>query len=222
MKSDYMKPQNYNKLFVFMTYENVLALRVSLETGLRIGDVLKMRPDDLRGRTITYTASKTGKKGRAVITLDLAKRLKAVAGESYIFPKLGKPDQHRTRQAVWKDVRKAADALRAAGAIADENVTPHSARKTFAVEDAERYGIKHTQKALQHRNKSMTQLYAFSDRYVGKYSNDYTLQVLLAKFENFEHQLGILTKKLEDLAENGKTDDETETKADAPLTKGAS
>lgn len=185
-----MKPENYNKLFVFMTYENTLVLRVSLETGLRIGDVLKMRPEELRGRTITYTAEKTGKKGRAVITQDLANRLRQVAGEKYIFPKRGKPDEHRRRQTVWKDVKKAAAALRSVGIIKGENISPHSARKTFAVEDSERYGLRHTQRALQHRDTATTKTYAFSDRYIGAMTTDLRL-------EQIELQLQLLLSKME-------------------------
>ena len=216
MKSDYMKPENYNKLFVFMTYENTLVLRVSLETGLRIGKVLKMRPEDIRGRTITYTASKTGKRGRAVISQDLAKRLKQVAGEKFIFPKRGTPDDHRRRQTVWKDVKKAAAALRAVNIVNGENITPHSARKTFAVEDAERYGLKHTQRALQHRDKSTTKLYAFSDRYVGAGSCAPMLRMIFQKLENLEQ---LIDEFLDILEENGKTENKTVTNDDQPLTE---
>lgn len=216
MKSDYMKPENYNKLFVFMTYENTLVLRVSLETGLRIGDVLKMRPEDIKGRTITYTASKTGKRGRAVISLDLAKRLKQVAGEEYIFPHRNKPHDHRQRQTVWKDVKKAAAALRAVNIVNGENITPHSARKTFAVEDAERYGLKHTQRALQHRDKSTTKLYAFSDRYIGNSSCMPLLRLIFQKLENLEQ---LIDEFLDILEENGKTENKTVTKGDQLLTE---
>ena len=216
MKSDYMKPENYNKLFVFMTYENTLVLRVSLETGLRIGDVLKMRPQDIRGRTITYSAEKTGKRGRAVISQDLANRLRTVAGEKYIFPKRGNVDDHRRRQTVWKDVKKAAEALRAVNVVHGENITPHSARKTFAVEDAERYGLKHTQRALQHRDKNTTKLYAFSDRYIGAGNCAPMLQMIFQKLENLEF---LLDEFLETLEENGKTENKTVTKDVQTLTE---
>lgn len=165
MKADYLKPDNYGKLFVFMQYPNTLALRVSLETGMRIGDVLRLTPDALRGRTVTYTAQKTGKRGKVVVSQDLANRLRDVAGERYIFEGRGR-EGHRTRQTVWKDVKKAVAALRAAGVITGENISPHSARKTFAVEDMERHGILHTQKALQHSNKFTTQIYTDSDKAV--------------------------------------------------------
>ena len=206
-----MKPENYNKLFVFMTYENTLVLRVSLETGLRIGDILKMRPEDIRGRTITYQAEKTGKKGKAVITQDLANRLKKVAGDDYIFPKRGGRGGHRSRQTVWKDVKKAAQALRAVGVVGGENITPHSARKTFAVEDMERYGLNHTQRALQHRDKSTTKLYAFSDRYIGATGEGLVLQAICQMLENIGLQIDEIMEKLE---ENGKIGDNSDAKTE--------
>lgn len=216
MKSDYMKPENYNKLFVFMTYENTLVLRVSLETGLRIGDVLKMQPGDLKGRTITYSAEKTGKRGRAVITQDLANRLRTVSGEKYIFPKRGNADDHRRRQTVWKDVKKAAEALRAVNVVRGENITPHSARKTFAVEDAERYGLKHTQRALQHRDKRTTKLYAFSDRYIGMDTSGQIMQSILSEIGFLAAEIN---KILEILEETGKTENKTITNDDQALTE---
>lgn len=197
MRSDYMKPENYNRLFVFMSYENVLAVRVSLETGLRIGDVLKVRPSELRGRTIFFSAEKTGKSGKAVISQDLANRLRQIAGTDYIFEGRG-GSGHRSRQAVWKDVKKAAAQLRAAGAISGENITPHSARKTFAVTDAERYGLNHTQKQLQHRDKATTRAYAFSDRYVQGIQDGITLKSILALLSGISERLADLEQKIND------------------------
>lgn len=197
-RSDYVRSAEYNKLFVFMQYENVLAVRVSLETGLRIGDILKLRPRDLRGRTISYVSEKTGKKGRAVISLDLANRLKAIAGAEYIFPKRGKPSEHRTRQTVWRDVKRAATALRAAGAIGSENISPHSARKTFAVEDAEAHGLLHTQRALQHRDKNTTKLYAFSDRYVGNGTDSLLLQRIMSLLSDLSEKFDEMMTNLQE------------------------
>lgn len=139
-----------------MSYENALALRTSLETGLRIGDVLALKVEDLQGRTITYTAQKTNKSGKAVVSVDLANRLRKIAGKRFVFE--GRSgDKPRTRQAVWKDVKQATRD------IFEENVAPHSARKTFAVEDFQAHGLPHTQKALQHDRVDTTMLYAFAD-----------------------------------------------------------
>lgn len=192
MRSDYLKPENYGKLFVFMQYTNVLALRVSLETGLRIGDVVALRSRDLKGRTISYQASKTGKRGKAVVSQDLAQRLKAHAGGGeFIFPHRSDPQKHRSRTTIWRDVKRAAEKLRAVGVIGTENVSPHSARKTFAVEDAEKYGIEHTRRQLQHRDKATTKEYAFSDRYV--YGDTWTarqLELIFRKLDQLERMIG--------------------------------
>jgi integrase len=174
-----MRPDNYGRLFVYMQPENALAVRVSLETGMRIGDVLELKPENIKGRTIHYVADKTGKAGKAVITKDLADKLAAVSGEFYIWPKRGEPNEHRTRQAVWADVKKAASCLRAAGLLPDVNITPHSARKTFAVDDCERHGILHTQKALQHSNKATTKLYVYSEEYLSSLTDNFILKALI-------------------------------------------
>ena len=161
MRTDYIKSEQYHKLYMRMTYENALALRTSLETGMRIGDVLALEKKQLVGRTITYIAQKTKKSGKAVISSDLANRLQKISGKKYIFEGRGgkKP---RTRQAVWRDVKQASRGL------FDENVAPHSARKTFAVEDFQSHGLPHTQKALQHDRTDTTVLYAFADAITGK------------------------------------------------------
>lgn len=58
MRADYIKPSVYTRIYHLMQYENALALRLSLETGLRIGDCLALTPAQLQGQTISYTAQK--------------------------------------------------------------------------------------------------------------------------------------------------------------------
>lgn len=155
-----MNPQLYNRLYSCMTYENVLALRVSLETGLRIDDVLSLRASQIVRRTICGTAEKTGKPYRKTISADLAKRLAALTPNKggYIFPHRLDPMKHRTRQAVWGNMKKAAGLMGV-----KLNAAPHSARKTYAVELFKDKGLEQTQKELQHDRLSTTILYAFSD-----------------------------------------------------------
>lgn len=141
-----------------MQYENSLALRTSLETGWRIGDVLSLERSDLQGRTLRLRSSqKAGKPDKKVVSADLAKRLVQISDKKYIF--VGRfGDKPRCRQTVWKDVKKAAKRLRI-----DGNIAPHSARKTYAVEEFHEHGLAATQKALQHDKIETTMLYAFSD-----------------------------------------------------------
>lgn len=157
MRTDYIKPSAYKKIYPIMQYENALALRTSLETGMRIGDVLDLEKNQLQGRRISFTAQKTGKSAKKVISVDLAKRLRQVSGSRWIFEgRYG--DKPRRRQTVWKDVKKACKELRIT-----ENVGCHSARKTYAVEELHEHGLPTVQKELQHDRLSTTMLYAFSD-----------------------------------------------------------
>lgn len=194
MRTDYIKRETYNKIYMRMSYENALALRTSLETGLRIGDVLNLRVDNLQGRTIDYVAQKTNKAGKSVVSTDLANRLRKIAGKVYIFE--GRSgNKPRTRQAVWKDVKKATRGYY------DENIAPHSARKTFAVDDFREHGLPHTQKELQHERSDVTMLYAFADMLTGKKQE--TLDVVLLA----EKIAYLVVKKLEQTFELTKFED---------------
>lgn len=140
-----------------MQYENSLALRTSLETGWRISDVLSLTPKQIQGRTVRIVAQKTGKADKKVISADLAKRLKQISGKDFVFEgRFG--DKPRTRQAVWKDIKRSARQLKL-----DGNISCHSARKTYAVEDFKDGGLAQVQKDLQHSDVNTTMLYAFAD-----------------------------------------------------------
>lgn len=145
-------------MYSVMQYKNALALRVSLETGLRIDDVLNLQITQLNKRTLIGRAKKTGKLFRKVVSIDLAKRLREIQGQFYIFEGRNDPKKHRTRQAVWKDVKKAARILEI-----DGNIAPHSARKTYAVEKFRDSGLGAVQRDLQHTDLNTTMLYAFAD-----------------------------------------------------------
>ena len=158
MRTFYLNPVIYNKLYACMQYKNALALRVSLETGLRIDDVLALRRQQLQKCTLYGIAKKTKKTFHKVVSRDLANRLKEIQGEYYIFEGRLSPKKHRTRQAVWKDVKKAAKILEIEG-----NIAPHSARKTYAVEKFKDGGLGTVKRELQHNDISTTMLYAFAD-----------------------------------------------------------
>jgi site-specific recombinase XerD len=64
----------------------------------------------------------------------------------------------RTRQAVWKDLKRVARAFRLKA-----NVAPHSARKSFAVKEYQKGGLKRLQGLLCHSDEAVTMLYAFAD-----------------------------------------------------------
>ena len=103
------------------------------------------------------TEAKTGKKRTVTISANLLAALAAQAGAVWVFE--GRTDyrKHRTRQAVYKDLKRAAAALRL------QHVSPHSLRKHYAVELMKRYGFDEVQKALMHDSAEVTLLYALAD-----------------------------------------------------------
>ena len=175
MRSNYFDKNSYNKAFQKMQYENVLAMRVSLETGLRIDDVLSLRPENLQANyTIVCIAKKTGKRAVKKISKNLFTLLFKNAGKYWVFPSPKDERQHRTRQAVWHDLKKSSGCLK--------GFSPHSARKTYAVETLHSEGIGTVQKELQHSRLDTTMLYAFSDILNG---NKNSLQISEMEINHF-------------------------------------
>lgn len=161
MRSEWIKGEIMSHILAALTYENRLACEVSLFTGLRIGDVLSLRSGklfDYNGR-FTIREQKTGKPRRVYLPADLRERLRDNAGRYFVFEHRTDPRKHRTRQAVFKDLKRAARAFRV-----HENVAPHSLRKMYAVEWFAKSGsIKKVQNLLNHSDEAVTMLYALAD-----------------------------------------------------------
>lgn len=157
MRTDYMLDREIDLVLAALMPGNALALRTALHTGLRISDVLALRPEQL-GPRLWVTEQKTGKKRQVGLTAALLADLKESAGEHWVFPGRD-PTKHRTRQAVWKDMKRAAKAFRL-----PINAGPHSARKVYAVELMRKYGdIDRVRRALNHNSETVTLLYALAD-----------------------------------------------------------
>lgn len=154
-----------------MQIDNANVVRVCLITGLRVGDVLTLTRDKLHpDGAINTVCEKTGKPFSGSIPPKFALDLLHRAGKSdWVFPSPVRrcSGKHRTRQAVWRDLKHAAK-ICAVG----RNVTPHSARKIFAVEKFRKNGIEVAQSALQHDRLSTTLLYAFSDQIANERERD--------------------------------------------------
>lgn len=131
-----------------------------LHTGLRVSDVLELKKEQL-GRVMVVRERKTGKVKRCGLPDWLTAEIVKAAGRScWAFPSPRNPETHRTRQAVWKDLKGRARALRI-----DVNVGTHSARKVYAVELMNKYGdIDKVRRALNHDNVTVTMLYAMADK----------------------------------------------------------
>lgn len=142
-----------------LTPPNRLACMVSLATGLRIGDVLSLRSDCLSKDSFVITEEKTGKRRKVRLAEGLREALARQAGRVFVFEGRTSMYKHRTRQAVYKDIKRAAKAARLNGCIG-----AHSMRKTFAVRKYAACGdMRKVQKLLQHSNEAVTMLYVLAD-----------------------------------------------------------
>lgn len=142
-----------------LTYENRLAITVSLLTGLRIGDVLNLRSRDLLRDRITITEEKTLKRRTIRVPDKLRDELQGIAGKIYVFENRLSARKHRTRQAVYKDIKRAAKAFRIKC-----NISCHTARKIYAVSEYKKdFSVARVKKLLNHSNEAVTMIYAIAD-----------------------------------------------------------
>lgn len=158
MRTEYLIEKEVEHVLDLLTYENRLVLRVLLHTGIRISDALQLRPEQLKPN-FWITEQKTGKRRQIGLPAPLLHDLIVAAGEWWVFPGTD-PRKHRSRQAVWKDIKRAAAALRLTA-----NAAPHSARKVYAVELLRKYGdIDRVRRALNHGGYAVTMIYAMADK----------------------------------------------------------
>lgn len=159
MRSDFVDKDILAHVLYALTYENRLACKVAIETGLRITDVLALPVSALNKTAFTVIEGKTGKKRRIRLTEQLRKELRTIAGERFIFEHRTDPERHRTRQAVYNDIKRAAKLFRV-----KQNLTPHSIRKLYAVESYRKTGsLENVRKLLNHDSIEVTLLYALAD-----------------------------------------------------------
>ena len=158
MRTDYLIQREVDQVLDLLTPDNRLVMRVLLHTGLRIGDAMRLKPEQLKPN-FWITEMKTGKRRQVGLPEPLLSDLKEQSGKVWVFPGAD-PRRPRTRQAVWKDVKRAAAACRLTA-----NAAPHSARKVYAVELLNRYGdIERVRRALNHGGIEVTLIYAMADK----------------------------------------------------------
>lgn len=159
-KTDYIDKKLLESIYYCLMPTNALVCEVCLATGLRIDDVLSIRTKELAQR-MTITEQKTRKKKRVRLSADLCRRLQEQAGKYYVFEHRDDPHKHRTRQAVYIDLKRAARCYRL-----NINLSPHSIRKTYAVELARKgKDLDEIRRALNHEDEMTTLIYAFADAY---------------------------------------------------------
>lgn len=162
MKSDYVDAKTMEHLLALLMPENRAAIECSMRYGMRIGDVLSLKREQVQKYSFTYTEMKSGKSRRVRMAKSFADSLLSLGSpeSSYIFPSRFDTLKHRSRQAVYKDIRRAAKAFRL-----PQHVSPHSARKLYAVNAFRRSGsMKQVQQLLNHSSEAVTMLYALADQ----------------------------------------------------------
>ena len=161
MKTEYLLDREVGHVLACLTWQNRLIMQMVLHTGMRISDVLELRTGQLVPSG-WLVEKKTGKRRRYGIPEPLLSNIKRQAGKVWAFPspvKRGNAERHKTRQAVWRDVKRAQRAFRLA-----QNVGTHSFRKVYAVRLMEKYGdIEKVRRNLNHESDSVTAIYAMAD-----------------------------------------------------------
>ena len=133
MTTEYLYQQEVDRVLSALMPQNQLIVKVMLQTGMRLSDALQMRTEGL-ATSGWYTEGKTGKKRRYGLPRPLLEAILEQAGPEWAFPGR-KAGIHKTRQAVWRDIKRAAVAFRL-----PQNVGAHSMRKVYAVRLMQKYG----------------------------------------------------------------------------------
>lgn len=157
MTTEYLYQQEVDRVLSALMPQNQLIVKVMLQTGMRLSDVLALRSEALVSSG-WYIEGKTGKKRRYGLPRPLLEAVKEQAGPDWAFPGR-QPGMHKTRQAVWHDIKRAAIAFRL-----PQNVGAHSMRKVYAVKLMRKYGdLEKVQRNLNHASGSVTAIYAMAD-----------------------------------------------------------
>lgn len=159
MRSDYIHKDIVGHILYALTDANRLVCQVAIETGLRVGDIVSIKTADLKKSRFVLIEKKTKKKKVIRLRESLKKELLSQAGSVYVFEHRTDPMKHRSRQAVFMDIKRAAKLFRI-----KENVSPHSLRKLYAVDLFQRSGdLKKVADALNHDSDAVTMIYALAD-----------------------------------------------------------
>lgn len=158
MRTEYLPKGEIVHVLASLSPQNRLACEISLATGLRINDVLALKTEKIKKQRFTLREEKTGKTRAIRLPVDLHKRALDCCGQHYVFEGRLNGRVHRTRQAVFKDLKNACKRFGI-----KENIGPHSLRKVFAVEEYLQHGnLKRVQKLLNHDSEAVTLLYAMA------------------------------------------------------------
>lgn len=159
MRTKAISEQALQTVLGALTPPNRLACKIALATGFRISDVLLLKRSQMSTEKIAVQEQKTGKRRIVHLSKQLRQAAISQAGAIYIFPHRYTGLKPRTRQAVWKDLRRAQKLLRL-----PRGIGTHSMRKSYAKRLLEGGApLSSIQKKLLHSSDTITALYALAD-----------------------------------------------------------
>lgn len=140
-----------------LPYHWRLCWRVGVETGLRIGDILNLRREQLAEQCFIVQEVKTGKYRSVYLSESLRRALLDISGWDWVFWSRVNVGEPMTRQAAYRAFKRAADRVGITWAIGC-----HSARKT-AAQDAYSGGasLDDVSAMLNHASVTTTMAYLF-------------------------------------------------------------
>lgn len=163
-RTSYANRTQMGHILAAMMPTNALIVRICMRTGLRVSDVLNLKTAQLKPRQ-TVRERKTGKTRRVVWSAPLYEQMLQQAGRIWVFECRTDPMRHRTRQAVYKDIKHVAAMYQRSGAVSRSQVIgTHTARKIAAVDAYHKGGLMAAQRLLNHSDPAITLLYALADK----------------------------------------------------------
>ena len=127
--------------------------------------MLSLRSRDLLSERITITEQKTLKRRTVRLPVKLRDELLSISGKIFVFENRVNARKHRTRQAVYKDIKRASRAFRIKG-----NVSCHTARKVYAVKEYKKdFNVARVKKLLNHSSEAVTMIYAIADELTARH-----------------------------------------------------
>ncbi|NCB47151.1 site-specific integrase [bacterium] len=136
-------------------YRDYMLFVIGLNTGLRVGDILKLKVSDIRGKShITLHEEKTKKEKRFKINeplkAELEKYTQDMEPEEFLF-KSQKGNFPISTVQAWRILKAAAEK------VGLEDIGTHSMRKTFGYFYYQQYNeISYLQKIFNHSSPAVT------------------------------------------------------------------
>lgn len=130
-----------------LPWRDSLAMRLMRQAGLRVSDLLSLKKTDI-ARKMVVKERKTGKTRTVYLTAALVREC-AIYASMHRGLKLFNCD----RSTIYRSVH------RTALAFGWDNISAHSARKSFARAYCKKHGIEATQRELRHESLSTTLIY---------------------------------------------------------------